>query len=260
MNIEDQVAALFARANPVPSLDLLDPIAPVDIGPVRYVSERSKEMSQVDTIDDNRERHRSHRSGLLVATGVVAAVIAIGIGVFTAIRPDVATTSVDRATAFWVAVSEGDRAAAIEQLDPTQIENGIANIFGRAHTIEGQFDWYEAVGFEWVLDNCVETGEDAIECTVYGRNAWSDAIGVEPVPGTFYMDFGRRGITNILEKRESFRSQWLPQVYDIFNRWVLTHYPEDAPVMWNESDITPEGLELFAINTARFVASYPTED
>ena len=199
------------------------------------------------------ESDRSQSRGLFLGAAVAAVVIAIGIGVFIASRPPNATTSLDRSTAFWMAVSDGDRETAIAYLDPSQVENGLANTFGRAHTIEGQFDWYEAVGFRWALDHCVETAEGAIECMVTGRNDWSEALGVAPVPGTFIMNVGESGITDISEKRESFRIQWLAQVYDIFFGWVETHHPEDAPIMWNDSDVTPEVLELFEINTARFV-------
>ena len=67
------------------------------------------------------------------------------------------------------------------------------------------------------------------------------------------MNISESGITDIVEKRESFRNQWLPQVYDIFNKWVVDNHPADARIMWSESDITPEILELFEINTERFV-------
>lgn len=218
-------------------------------------------MTEEITIDDGGKQVRRGRGrGLLVTATVAAIVIVIGIGGFTASRgPRVATSPLDLAKAFWVAVSDGDRETAIGLLDPEQVENGVLNLFGRAHTIEGQLDWYEAVGFRWALDQCVQTAEGVTECTVSGRNAWSEAIGLEPVPGTFAMEIGESAIRDIREQRESFRSQWLPQVHDVFNRWVETHYPADAPIMWNDSDITPEGLELFEINTARFVEAYPTE-
>ena len=199
--------------------------------------------------DLRRDRSR----GPLVGAGFAAAVIAIGIGVFITSRPPAALTPLDRSTAFWVAVSDGDLETAIEYLDPGQVENGLVNIFGRARTITGQFDWYEAVEFRWALDQCIETAEGAVECAVTGRNAWSDALGVAPVAGTYIMNISESGITDIVEKRESFRNQWLPQVYDIFNKWVVDNHPADAPIMWSESDITPEVLELFEINTERFV-------
>ena len=80
MNIEDQVAVLFARANPVPSLDLLDPIDPVDIGALRDKSERSSAMSEVKTIEPEREGsdRRRFAPGLALA-GVMVVVAAFAL-------------------------------------------------------------------------------------------------------------------------------------------------------------------------------------
>ncbi len=55
MTIDDQVATLFARANPVPSLDLLDPLPSVDIDAFRSESERSSVMTD---IQNDRARRR----------------------------------------------------------------------------------------------------------------------------------------------------------------------------------------------------------
>lgn len=260
MNIEDQVLALFAQANPVPSLDLLDPIDAIDIDSLADQLERTDEMSKFGTTGQATEiGPASQRPGLLIAAGVAVLVIVFGIGISTSNRAPDISTPLGRATAFWLAVERDDRETAIGYLDPAQVDSGVVNTFGRAHTIEGQFEWYEAVGFQWALDQCVETTAGNIECTVTGRNAWSDAIGVEPVTGVYFMDHGPSGITNIVENRDSFSRQWIPDVFDIFARWVEIHHPEDAPIMWNDADITTEGLELFRANTARFVESYPSE-
>ena len=78
MNIEDQVAVLFARANPVPSLDLLDPIDPVDIDALRDESERSSAMSEVKTIEPKREdsNRRRFAPGLALAGVIVVVAVA----------------------------------------------------------------------------------------------------------------------------------------------------------------------------------------
>jgi hypothetical protein len=260
VSAEDQVVALFGKANPVPTLDLLDPIEPVTIDSLTDQPERGREMRELKVRDsDGVTMDRTRSRGPLVAAGVAVVVILVGIVVFASRRmPDLATP-VGRATAFWEAVSVDDREGAISYLDPEQVESGVVNLFGRAHTIEGQFEWYEAVGFRWDLEKCIETAQESIECTVTGRNDWSDAIGIDPVRGTYFMEFGENGITNIIEQRESFVRQWLPDVFDTFSRWVSTYHPEDAPIMWNDSELTQEGLELFRINTARFVEAYPSE-
>jgi hypothetical protein len=251
---DDQVAALFARANPVHSLDLLDPVEPVDIDSLRDRSERSREMTEVKTPESGGEvRRRGQRPGLLVAAAV-AVVLAIGLGVFLASRgPQIPATPVAHATAFWTAMSSGDRDTVLALMAPGVTEPGGANTFGRAHTLWGQFDWYEAVGFRWALDQCLETAEGDIECMVSGRNAWSDALRIEPVHGTFIMEVGEDGITAIDDKQDSFASRWSPLVFERFFTWVEVNYPADAAVMWADVDVTPEILELFEINTQRFV-------
>jgi hypothetical protein len=76
---EDQVAALFARANPVPSLDLLDPVEALDIDHLAHPSARSSEMTEVKTEETNPEGPgRKPRIALAIAMGVIA-VVAIGL-------------------------------------------------------------------------------------------------------------------------------------------------------------------------------------
>jgi len=49
MTVEDQVAVMFARANPAPTFDLLDPIEEKDIDRLSSESERSSLMMEIDT-------------------------------------------------------------------------------------------------------------------------------------------------------------------------------------------------------------------
>jgi hypothetical protein len=256
VTIEDQIVALFANANPVPSLALLDPIEPLDMESLTDPSERSREMTEVQTLDSGDDvRRRSKKPGLLVAA-IAAVVVALGIGVLVASPgPQIPATPLNRAAVFWVAMANGDRDTALAQLEPGATAVGGANTFGWAHTLEEQFDWYEVVGFRWAFDQCIETTEGEIECSASGRNDWSDALGVEPITGTFVMEIGPGGITEITEKDESFVRQWSPLVLEVFNDWVETNHPADAAVMWGEDDpdVSPEILDLFALNTERFV-------
>ncbi len=49
MTFEDQVVALFAKANPVPSLDLLDVVEPLDMGHLADLPERSSAVTEAST-------------------------------------------------------------------------------------------------------------------------------------------------------------------------------------------------------------------
>jgi hypothetical protein len=196
----------------------------------------------------------------LAAAGVAAVVIAVGLGVVLVTRgPETAVAPVDRATTFWEAVAAGDGDAALEQVDAAVRDSGEANIFGRGSTLELNFGWYEATGWQWALEQCVEVGND-IECTVTARNEWSDAIGLEPIEGVYQVQVGQTGITDFIDKDENFRSQWIPQSFEVFAGWVNTHHPEDALIMFDrDRDVDPEILELYRVNTARFVEAYPTQ-
>ena len=79
MTNEDQVAALFAKANPVPSLDLLDPVEPLDMEHLAHLSARSSEMTDVKTDETKSEGPgRKPRLAIVVAMAVVA-IAAVGI-------------------------------------------------------------------------------------------------------------------------------------------------------------------------------------
>jgi hypothetical protein len=211
----------------------------------------------VDVEEGRQDRSR----GPLVAVGVAAVVIAIGLGIVLATRGrETAVAPVDRAVAFWEAVEADDREAALGQVDPAVRDSGEANIFGRSSTLEGNFDWYEATGWQWALDGCIEIEGGVIECTVTARNDWSDAIGLEPIVGVYAVRIGQDGITDFIDKDENFRSQWIPQSFEVFAGWVDTHHPADAAIMFDrDRDLDPEMLELYRINTARFVEAYPTQ-
>jgi hypothetical protein len=167
------------------------------------------------------------------------------------------STQVEDATAFWEAAEAGDLEAALAHVDPTA---DMEQFFWAVTPLEDTFDWYEAVGWKWTLKECVEGDTGTVECTATARNAWSDALEVEPVPGTFVVRFGEKGITEIVDKADSFLNQWSPQVFEVFAGWVETNHPEDFALIWGESDLNPsEILDLYETNTKRFVEAHQDE-
>ena len=164
------------------------------------------------------------------------------------------------ATAFWEALAAGDRETALGFVDPSAVDAPDLSPFGRAHTLGGQFDWYEAVGWEWELTQCVDTNDTTAECTATARNSWSDALGVEPISGTFIVRFGDDGITDVTDKSDLFIGQWSPQVFGVFAQWVAENHPNDEAVMFDFAvDINPEILSLYEVNTTRFVEAQQNE-
>jgi hypothetical protein len=167
---------------------------------------------------------------------------------------------VETATAFWEALAADDREVALSLVDPALLESGAGDPFGRAQMLEQQFDWYDAVGWQWALQNCVMSDAGVVECTASASNAWSEALGLEPVPGTFVVRYGDGGITTVKDQSASISSQWLPNVYRVFERWVQEHYPEDAQSMFNLSvGVDPEILAMYELNTERFVEAQQSE-
>ncbi len=251
MITEDQVVAMFAKANPVPSLDLLDPVEPLDPGHLEDRFERSRGMTELKT---EKEQVSPRRAPWLVPALVTLAIVT-AIVLFMASRgPQIATTPVDQATAFWVAVVDGDRDTAVSHLDPAVVESREASPWGRAFTLESQFAWYDVVGWQWTLDDCIETSEGAVECSVSARNAWTDALGEGPVMGTYVMEIGEEGITAMTDKFDGFGQQWSEVSFEPFAIWVEANHPADAMIMFDfEADVNPEILDLYEINTERFV-------
>ncbi len=79
MKTEGQVMALFAKANPVSSLDLLDPVEALDMEHLAHLSARSSEMTEVKTDEMKPEGPgRGPRLALAVAMGVIV-VAALGL-------------------------------------------------------------------------------------------------------------------------------------------------------------------------------------
>jgi hypothetical protein len=167
---------------------------------------------------------------------------------------DTTSTRLADAETFWEAVAANDSEGALAMVDPAAHESAAVALFGRAQTLEGQFDWYESVGWEWTPGECVEGDAGSVECTATASNAWSEALGVDPVTGTFVVQFGENGITEVVDKDDSFANQWLPMVFEVFADWVNANHPDDAEVIFNfEADVNSEILNLYEVNTDRFV-------
>jgi hypothetical protein len=72
---EDQIAALFAEANPVPSLDVFDPVEPLDMDRLESRSRRSSVMTDLKSDKPKVVAPaRWPRLALLVAAPVIAVV------------------------------------------------------------------------------------------------------------------------------------------------------------------------------------------
>jgi hypothetical protein len=171
-----------------------------------------------------------------------------------------APTPAQLATEFWEALEANDRQAALGLVDPTALDSRGPVPFGRSYTLEGAFDWYEAVDWQWQLNECIERRDGAPRCSASANNPWSEALGVEPVTATFIVRFGENGIIEVEDQFDNFLNEWGSQVFGVFAEWVTENHPDDAAVMFDFSvDVNPEILSLYEVNTARFVEAQQTE-
>lgn len=165
----------------------------------------------------------------------------------------VPATPLEAAIVYWEALSSGDREATRAAIDPAAHDSAAPMPFGRAESVDGMLDWYEAVDWAWQFERCAEQS-DQILCTAGASNAWSQAIGLPPITGTFVVVVGEDGVTSVADAEESFVSQWGPLVFSPFSDWVATNHPDEAETMFGTpGDVTPEIIDLYRVNTERFV-------
>lgn len=166
-----------------------------------------------------------------------------------------AQDQVAQATAFWKALASGDREDALGLVDPAATESSRVSPYGRAGTLAGQFDWYEAVGWRWTFDECVMIDSERAQCSAAASNPWSDALDVEPVAAQFFMTFSDAGITSV-SVGGVFPSEWGSMVFNPFADWVQQNHPEDAATMFAPEDVNADILALYEVNTERFVEAH----
>lgn len=180
MTNEDQIVALFAKANPVPSLDLLDPVEPLDMERLTHLSERSSVMTDVQTIEPKKEeRHRWPR----IAVGLAMFVTAVVLGILVDRESGVASPE-SVATAFMDAIAAHDGNAAAAVFAPDGLHDG-----EEPSTIPPWFEWDRAIGQVYANQGCEETSTDPdgtlVDCTALAKNDWTLALGLEPSPGGY---------------------------------------------------------------------------
>lgn len=161
------------------------------------------------------------------------------------------------ASAYWTALEDLDGDAAVALVDPSIVDSTLAEPFGRADDLPGQIEWYRAVGWRWELHGCSPAeGREAADCEVSAANPWSDALGLDAVPGQFRVVAADGSITGVTEFGSGFSPEWLRDVFRPFQAWVQEEHPEDAAVMWGSAEVDEEVLLLFELNTVRFVEAH----
>jgi len=262
---DDQVIALFADANPVPSLDLLDPVEPVDPGHLTNRSERGRDMTELKTKVPSVVAPRRGRRLVPALAAVAVAVVAIPLLVSRGGIVGDGTRSEEVATAFMEAISEYDGQAAYELFSPDGVHQE-----GPPVVIVGWSDFDRAVQLARTNQGCDEltpvsfpdgTGADAVECAFLVQTAAGEAMGLDSTTGTFmvYVEDGE-----IVRTTETWDGESVGVLDTIaFRDWIQVNHPEAYETMFENPNTPPdkpnappdsEAIALFERYTAEFVA------
>jgi len=256
---EDQITAWFAKANPVPSLDLLDPIEQLDIDRLAYLSERSGVMSDLKTIEPTGRRERRPRWLVPALTAVAVALVAIPFLQSGQILGGSRSQAEEVAAAFMEAIGSYDGEAALELFasDGTHDDEPPPAIVGYS-----KLD--RAVGLDRTNQGCTELTPvsfpdgsiaTAVECVFMIQTDMGRALGLEPTTGSFsiYVEDGR-----ILRTKEIWDNQTVvAQGLIPFRDWVQANHPDDYEIMFDFPDLPrtdASAIALFEQYADEFVA------
>ena len=249
MTIDDQVAVLFARENPVPSLDLFDPIEPMDIDALTR-SERSSEMTDVETIHPTKEnRQRWPRVALGLAMAVIA-VVALG---FLFNRQSAVASPEAVAMAYLEAMNDQDL-AAVEELVARD-----ANVFDGLSELPARWDYERATGWVFPPIGCDEQSTSSrgtlLACRYSNDGSWMRALGLQPEVARDFLLI-RDGQVHSVAEDENNELPNVGEAFAVFRDWVLENHNEDEATMYGPSGplYTSEAIALWEQYTDEFVA------
>lgn len=253
MTNEDQIAALFADANPVPSLDVFDPVEPLDMDRLEKRPERSRGMT--DTKTDNGKvatPNRWPRLAILVAIPVVAVVAAV---VLLTDKNGSVASPVSVATAFMNAIAEHDGNAARELFAPEGAYGGI-----ELSDLPTVLDHDRAIGWDYVNQGCEERTTDSagtlVVCPYLFENDWMRALSLEPASGSYEILVTDDQIQSATEIGDP--NNGIGEAYRAFRTWVNTNHPDDVATMFGPGDEilrNTDSIPLYEQYTDEFVAS-----
>jgi hypothetical protein len=268
VSFEDQVATQFARANPVPSLDLLEPIEPVDIESVRARAGKSR-----DTIELKAARERqSRRRPWLVPAMTTVGVIVVAVSLLINVTPLANTTPAAR--------------VGNEFMDALNAHDGLA-IRGMYALEDQELKWNpdnwqavtefnRALGFEYRDVECHErppisyAGSEAtgVECTWALQQDLAETLGLAPTRGAYTIYVSGDEIVRAVETWTDPSS--MDRSFAEFRAWVERNHPEDSWAMfWDPTDhrlplvyanshasAEPESLDLWERHVDEFVENH----
>jgi hypothetical protein len=226
---EDQVVSLFAKANPVPSLDLLDP---VDLEHLEDRSERSSEMTELK-IDKGKEEVAGRRPRLVPVLALAAiAVVALAI---LLTRDSGVASPVDVANRYMEARENLDAEAAHELFAP----DGAMNEQGwKLNEMPALFAWYRASNWTWTPGECSEVTTSGlgtmVNCTYESETDWTRAFDDAPITGDIAVLVSEGEIADLVAYIDT------SQFNDAWQRlaaWVERNHPDDYRRMYTSNEV-----------------------
>lgn len=255
MSTEEQISALFAKANPVPSLDLLDPIDPVDVDHLARRSDRSSEMIDLETPYRVSSSSPNWR-------WAPAAALAFGVVVFVALaflagRPSEVASPLETATQHMTARENLDTEAAMRLFaeDATVAEEG----FGLAD-YNAVWAWYRAIGWDWHSSGCEQSAPPTdrgalVQCSYDFENDMSRAMAHPRVTGEVSILVADGEITNLVSYLDINQ---FSDVWETFLTWISENHPDDVDTMYVPGGTNPrlddESIALWAERVDEFAA------
>jgi hypothetical protein len=249
---EDQIVAMFAKANPVPSLDLLDPIEPVDLGHLTDPTERSGAMTKLKSkAADEEAGGRSRRLVPVLAMVAIAIVVALGV-LFT--RDNGVASPEGLANAYMEARQnlDAEAAQALFAADATLSDEGYD-----LSEMPALFDWYRALNWDWTRGECAEPSIDEggtlVQCFTEFESDWTRTLGHAPITADVRILISDGAITNLISSLDAeFGGVW-----SAFFTWIEEEHPDDIDQMYGSAGplLDDDSIALWEQHTREFVAS-----
>lgn len=254
---DDDIARLFATANPVPQRPGPDANGDEPGRPLRHRAERSDIMLHVDETRPDAPDRPWRTRGWLIGIAAAALVVVVGFAIArdgddvpaddTDVTPPAITTP-DTMDAPGSAVLDqvvdafnGRDAAALRSTLAADADDAAVDVI---EELIDEFEWYDAFGWRWTDLSCTDEGPERVVCDVTEQNRLTDYSGV-----LRFVSFDAHVVDGAIETllMRYDTDQFSAFAFGPFIEFVAGTNPDDAVRMWSEG-----GAESSAARTELF--------
>jgi hypothetical protein len=254
LRTEDDIARLFADANPIPNHGRVDNRwrPATDIASIRNSDTGSDVMIGLEEPTEPDTGQGRDRRGWLLAAAVVALVVSTAVAVIDWDDRGSDTTATPITTPdtlpptrlavvedFVDALSAYDVEAVSRTLTPGAVPAIVPGLYvsvdGTA-SLDDQLAWLEA--FDWTseIESCREEGDTGAYCTARQRNRLSDLVPLE-MSSTMLFGFRDGLIDQVVVSTDL--DEYGREAYRPFIQWVEDHHPDDVDRLWADVGSAP---------------------